>query len=281
MAARYDVGDCGLPTSSGPCPDDIAPDKQGDFGRVIAPDGAPIPPPPEDRQGAACGAEDEVAVGGFDDAGYAADCLKAWAISLGKADGSFGENDPLLRSQVSSLLARLLERDGVALDNTRSFPDVNPDTVPNGQVRSEIEHLAGAGIIAGFPDGTFGPAGSLSVAQAATFVVRTIQFAHAHNPTAPNLHDKGNTRANYDYAIRQLLLDTSAADINTEPYAAAPTDPTARGLLADSLSRALGRLGKVFVLDCKAAQDQGVAPLHRGDPYYRPPLDPDGDGTAC
>jgi hypothetical protein len=33
--------------------------------------------------------------------------------------------------------------------------------------------------------------------------------------------------------------------------------------------------------NCKAACNAGVAPLHRGDPGYRPGLDRDSDGIAC
>ncbi|WP_328392854.1 excalibur calcium-binding domain-containing protein [Nocardia sp. NBC_00416] len=32
---------------------------------------------------------------------------------------------------------------------------------------------------------------------------------------------------------------------------------------------------------CAAARAAGVAPLHRGEPGYRPGLDRDGDGVAC
>jgi hypothetical protein len=33
--------------------------------------------------------------------------------------------------------------------------------------------------------------------------------------------------------------------------------------------------------NCAAARAAGAAPLHRGDPGYRPGLDRDGDGIAC
>ncbi|WP_245837095.1 excalibur calcium-binding domain-containing protein [Mycobacterium bohemicum] len=33
--------------------------------------------------------------------------------------------------------------------------------------------------------------------------------------------------------------------------------------------------------NCRAACAAGVAPLHRGDPGYRPGLDRDNDGIAC
>lgn len=36
-----------------------------------------------------------------------------------------------------------------------------------------------------------------------------------------------------------------------------------------------------YYADCDAVRDADAAPLHRGDPGYRPPLDRDGDGVAC
>jgi hypothetical protein len=33
--------------------------------------------------------------------------------------------------------------------------------------------------------------------------------------------------------------------------------------------------------NCDAARAAGAAPIHRGEPGYRPGLDRDGDGTAC
>ena len=44
--------------------------------------------------------------GAFTDAGLAANCLKAYGIALGKKDGTFGEDDPLKRSQFASFATR-------------------------------------------------------------------------------------------------------------------------------------------------------------------------------
>jgi micrococcal nuclease len=39
--------------------------------------------------------------------------------------------------------------------------------------------------------------------------------------------------------------------------------------------------GPGYYKNCSAARDAGAAPLHRGDPGYRPQLDRDSDGVAC
>lgn len=37
----------------------------------------------------------------------------------------------------------------------------------------------------------------------------------------------------------------------------------------------------VYYKNCAEARAAGAAPLHRGEPGYRPGLDKDGDGVAC
>jgi hypothetical protein len=37
----------------------------------------------------------------------------------------------------------------------------------------------------------------------------------------------------------------------------------------------------VYYPNCDAVRAAGAAPLYRGQPGYRPPLDRDGDGIAC
>jgi hypothetical protein len=176
----------------------------------------------------------------FPDAGLAADCMKLYGIALGKADGSFGEDDLLLRSQVSSFLARLVELSGTPFGERRSFPDVA--TLSNPQVRDEIELLAGSGIIAGFPDGNFHPGDNLTVAQGATLVVRTLQFISTHHPAAPTFSDQGPTGANYQYALATGVLDPNAANKNNQVYTSQPLGGTNRGLLADMLAQSVQRL---------------------------------------
>ena len=190
--------------------------------------------------------------GAFPDAGEAADCLKIYGIALGKADGSFGEHDQLLRSQVSSLLVRLLQVAGITLTQTKTFPDVDANTGPNDQVRHEIELLAGAGIIAGFPDGDFRPGQSLTVAQAATQIIRMMQAIHAAKPNAPDLKDTGSTTANLAYATGNGLFSSSATDVNGGTYASTGSDVIARGLEADMLARSLQALINTGVVVAKA-----------------------------
>jgi hypothetical protein len=191
---------------------------------------------------------------GFADAGLAADCLRVYGVALGKVDGTFGEDDMLRRSQVSSLLVRLMQAAGTNLSRTHSFPDVNKTTVPDDQVRHEIELLTGSGIIVGFPDGAFHPGEQLTVTQGAALVVRTLAFLHDHDPRIPAFADQGSTAADYDFAVdNQLLLDGST-DVHGAIYDTSREGMANRGVLAEMLAQALQVL-----VDARA-----IAPIGQG-----------------
>lgn len=51
------------------------------------------------------------------------------------------------------------------------------------------------------------------------------------------------------------------------------------GLITPAKVTASG--GEAFYANCDAARSAGAAPLHAGEPGYRPKLDRDGDGVAC
>jgi hypothetical protein len=83
----------------------------------------------------------------------------------------------------------------------------------------------------------FHPNDNLSVAQAATLVVRTLAFIHA-----AGISDQGSTGANYLVAVSNGLVDLDAPNIRGFSYGAGQSDITARGLLADVLARAVQKL---------------------------------------
>jgi hypothetical protein len=218
--------------------------------------------------------------GAFPDAGLAADCLKRYGISVGKADGTFGENDPLRRSQASSLLLRLLALSGVAVTDSRGFADVNELTVPDANVRRDIEILAGSGIITGFPDGGFHPADNLTVAQAATLVIRTLKVIHDHVPTTVDYQDQGSTGANYAYALGRGLLDPGATSLSGSVYPNQPSDVIARGLLADLLAQGLQQLADGPPPVSSPPPPTTPPPTTDCTPGYDPCIPP-GDDVDC
>lgn len=79
------------------------------------------------------------------------------------------------------------------------------------------------------------------------------------------------TQAEHD-AIARILTSCGAPDAVPEPPPAAMTTPPAPE--PDNGP-------SVYYPNCKAARAAGAAPIHAGQPGYRPGLDRDGDGVAC
>ena len=89
------------------------------------------------------------------------------------------------------------------------------------------------------------------------------------NETATTSEPSSSTTAPTVRATFPTFAATTQATFSprTVPYTAPPA------------TQASG--GGAYYANCTAARAAGAAPLHRGDPGYRPALDRDGDGVAC
>ncbi len=88
------------------------------------------------------------------------------------SDGNFRPNDPIKREDAALILYRVAEKLNLSLSaGESSLTDF--DTV-SGYAKDAVSALSGAGVISGFEDGSFNPAGQLTRAQAATILVRTL-----------------------------------------------------------------------------------------------------------
>ena len=71
---------------------------------------------------------------------------------------------------------------------------------------------------------------------------------------------------------QQAPAQEAPAQVATEtPAQQAPAQPVQQAPAQSS----------VYYKNCDAVRAAGAAPLHRGEPGYRPGLDSDGDGVAC
>ncbi|MEY2472672.1 MAG: hypothetical protein QOK28_2001 [Actinomycetota bacterium] len=74
-------------------------------------------------------------------------------------------------------------------------------------------------------------------------------------------------------AVEDVLPTAPPATTTTaKPY----TPATARPFVAPAPTQR-----SAYYANCDEARAAGAAPLHRGDPGYRPGLDRDNDGIAC
>lgn len=95
--------------------------------------------------------------------------LHALGVVHGRADGSFGGDAPLQRGQLASLAARLLaELRGAAATGT---PLVFSDVAGHPHAAG-IADASRDGLVAGRPDGTFGPSDTATARQLETVVAR-------------------------------------------------------------------------------------------------------------
>ena len=71
--------------------------------------------------------------------------------------------------------------------------------------------------------------------------------------------------------VQAPSAEAPAAPVSAAPAQQAPAQPVQQAPARSS----------VYYETCADARAAGAAPLHRGEPGYRPGLDKDGDGVAC
>lgn len=91
-------------------------------------------------------------------------------IVNGKADGSFGINDPISRQDMAAMLYRAAAKTKVTLPNNVHENEFSDDSSISDYAAQAVKALQQAGIVSGMGDGTFAPAGNATRAQAAVII---------------------------------------------------------------------------------------------------------------
>jgi hypothetical protein len=187
---------------------------------------------------------------GFADAtgphGRNIDCLAWFALTTGQSATSYGTNADVRRDQTASFVVRTLERlvpSGFTLParDVGAFRDVG-----SGPHRVNIETLAGfqPPVVAGYADGTYRPTNSITRAQFASIVTRTLdkladQGLVARLPAAnsPFTDTRGSV---HESNIARLANAGIVQGRTATTYA--PNASITRGQTASILARVLGGL---------------------------------------
>lgn len=100
------------------------------------------------------------------------DQLAAAGVVEGRADGTYGPDDPVTRAQMATFLARAAALAGVEVPaGADAFAD------DGGQVHApNIDAMAGVGVVGGLADGTYGPHRAVSRAQMGSFLARLLDL---------------------------------------------------------------------------------------------------------
>jgi len=186
----------------------------------------------------------------------AATRLAALKVVTGYPDGKFGVGDTVTRAQFAAIAVRALGLDSAATyaKGATKFSDVAADYWASGYVNIATQQ----GIIAGYPDGKFGPEDKVTYAQALTIIVRMLGYAPAvegrgtwpanyiakaaqigfSNGVAFNGNDaatRGNIALFVDSSLTKPMMVETGIDGNGHPTYGVPTGVDAKTLLANNL----------------------------------------------
>ena len=92
--------------------------------------------------------------------------LSKAGILSGYPDGSFRPNGSITRAEFATIAVRFFD---VQYDGAHLFPDID-----GHWAQDYIDQAGSAGLVNGYPDGTFGPDRSITRAEAVTLVNRTL-----------------------------------------------------------------------------------------------------------
>ena len=95
------------------------------------------------------------------------DLLAGLGIIKGYDDGTFKEANPVTREEAVAFIYRMANGNDNAMKGSTMFPDVAGDRWSSGYVNWAV----GKGIVAGYPDGTFKPTNTVTVAEMAKMMV--------------------------------------------------------------------------------------------------------------
>jgi hypothetical protein len=162
-------------------------------------------------------------------------CVAAKAITLGTGPRAYAPMAEVSRAQMAAFLERLLAvgQAGIPGDPPDAFTDDN-----TSQHQLSINRLAAMGIVGGVGGGRYDPNGSVSRAQMATFLARTVAAIRGA-PIAPATQDffVDDSTDTHEANINIVATLGIATGVGRDTYA--PSNRVSRAQMASFLVRAL------------------------------------------
>ncbi len=159
--------------------------------------------------------------------------LENKGIITGRADGTFRPDGEVTRAAVAIMIGRALELNGE--QRTTGFSDVKANQQASGYIAS----AADAGIIQGFPDGSYRPNETVTRGQMAIFLSRA--FNLTKEADAP-FTDVSSSMTSYQH-IKRIIAENLTAGYSDNTFR--PNVKVTRGQFSAFLARALNDEFKV------------------------------------
>ena len=167
-------------------------------------------------------------------------CVSDHGIAEGYDDHTYRPGRRVLRQQMASFIARMIELERPLFDGDDEFDDVDPRS-PHAR---SIDALAESGIVDGRGDGTFGPQDPVRRDQMASFIARALDYIDngAIDGSAPPAADDGpffadvTTDNTHAAAINALTQQAVVSGYGDGSYG--PGDVVRRDQMASFIARA-------------------------------------------
>lgn len=169
---------------------------------------------------------------------HAIDCIAWWGVTLGDDRGNYDQAGRVTRDQMASFIARAISgSDGDLPAGSSAFRDVT-----SGPHAANIDALAGARVIGGYPDGTYRPSDEVTRGQMARFLVGAYEYRTSTSVPPPSRQWFRDVPAGYALAesVDQARDAGFAAGRTETEYA--PNESVTRAQMALFIARYLDRL---------------------------------------
>ncbi|MGL5512994.1 MAG: S-layer homology domain-containing protein, partial [Sporomusa sp.] len=132
----------------------------------------------------------------------------------GYGDGLFGPNDKITREQMATIMARFAEFMEITLNTNKTVSFTDSGEISDWAYDA-VQLMASAGIIAGYETGAFGPADTLTRAQAATVIVRMMDPDWEDSIVDSTTYAAGTYKIGVDMPAGEYLITSGSSDSPT------------------------------------------------------------------
>jgi hypothetical protein len=194
------------------------------------------------------------------------DCVHWWGVASGRSEDTYAPGLPVSRAQMATFIANAIEEAGGDLpEDGEGFRDV-AGTNPHA---AAIRRLAAAGVVSGYPDGSYRPNDTVTRAQMTTFLVRAYERVSGGTLRSSERYFR-DTDGNV-HRTNIMAAAEAGFTAGTRPRTFSPQAGVTRAQMASFIARTLNR--KVVHTDAVPPDEREAETTSAGDG------EPGGDGA--